>query len=473
MIRATIGAWLNYATTLAFQVVFARHFGVGADASAFVIAFGLAIAIGGMFNSTVQSVVTPRLMAGDAVLVRGAVRFLVLVAIVAAVLCSALVAGSGALASLLAGPLGLDAGLFTVMLRLTGGVLLLVTITCELMTVALATGRRFVPAFANAIPSLMATLLLLASPSAGVQTMYAWFLGGLVVETVFLVAALPRPLTLAAGQTPRIGVIAAVTLGQFALTAMIAPLEGVIASLLTTGGAAAYYLAIRSLAVAQSLLIGGVALAALADWSRLMHRGDRHGMARSLLASSVLGGLVLVAAASIAAVSGRALVALVYGHGAVSDADVTAVARLLLLALPGFCAEGLAIIMSRGLAASRDNRTAVLLGLTTAVIRIVLAAACGLVWGPPGLAVAYSLAWMIAAAVQAAMLRRRRLLLGNRRVVGRSCLVASATAASAVLLAVAAPAVPALVSGVLVAAVFAALCVGMWPAATWSAVWQR
>ena len=61
MIRATVGVWVNYATTAAFQIVFALRYGSGTEASVFVIVFGVAIAVGGVIAVSVQSVIVPRL----------------------------------------------------------------------------------------------------------------------------------------------------------------------------------------------------------------------------------------------------------------------------------------------------------------------------------------------------------------------------------------------------------------------------
>ena len=55
MIRASAATWLNYATTLVFQILFAARFGSSDVAGAFVIAFAVAISLGGVFVSTALS----------------------------------------------------------------------------------------------------------------------------------------------------------------------------------------------------------------------------------------------------------------------------------------------------------------------------------------------------------------------------------------------------------------------------------
>src|SRR3954471_5100981 len=161
MARATIGTWINYATTLIFQVVFASRFGASREAAAFVIAFGLAVAIGGIFTNTVQSVVVPRLVAPDAdALIRGAVRFLGLLAVLSGGVCVLLEAAAIPLGHALEGPLRVPSSTVTGLLLVTAGVIFLLVLTNILITVGLARGQLMLPAMANAVPSIFAALAL-------------------------------------------------------------------------------------------------------------------------------------------------------------------------------------------------------------------------------------------------------------------------------------------------------------------------
>src|SRR4051794_12781387 len=62
MLRATAGTWLNYSTTLVFQLLFAREFGAGVEASSYQLVFYLAIAASSVFINTAQAVFVPRLL---------------------------------------------------------------------------------------------------------------------------------------------------------------------------------------------------------------------------------------------------------------------------------------------------------------------------------------------------------------------------------------------------------------------------
>ena len=53
MLRASVGTWVNYGTSLAFQIAFAYRFGATESASAFVIAFSIMAGLSGIVGSTV------------------------------------------------------------------------------------------------------------------------------------------------------------------------------------------------------------------------------------------------------------------------------------------------------------------------------------------------------------------------------------------------------------------------------------
>jgi peptidoglycan biosynthesis protein MviN/MurJ (putative lipid II flippase) len=463
---------MNYATTLIFQVVFASRFGASREAAAFVISFGLAVAIGGIFTNTVQSVVVPRLLAPDEdALVRGAVRFLGLLAVLTAIVCGFLAVAAVPLGHALEGPLRVSSETITGLLLVASGVIFFLVLTNILITVSLARGQRMLPAMANAVPSIFATLALIVVADWGVVFVFAAFLGGLVIELVLLAWLFNRPRRLVEGATPHIGPTTAATLAQFALLSTIPPLEGVVASAKVSSGAAQYYYASRGLAVVQQLIIGGAALAFLADWSGLARSRDKQRLSSALVTSSAVVGILLIGAASLAAVAAPTVVAAVYQRGSFTADDTATVARILQLALPGFCAEGLAIIMSRGLLVMQRNRKVILLGLFNFASRITCLAAFGLMFGPKGVAVAYSVSWVAIAGLQAVVLYREGLLDLEMPIVRQGTLVALCTAACAAVLIVN-DALPVLVNGAIVAGVFATLLVLVRPIPMRRLQWQ-
>jgi peptidoglycan biosynthesis protein MviN/MurJ (putative lipid II flippase) len=475
MLRATAGTWINYATTLLFQVVFAGRFGISQEAAAFVVAFGLAVAVGSIFANTIQGIAVPRLIAEDgATLERGTLRFLAILAAIAAVVCGVFACVGGLIAGVMAPALNLETETLRSLLYVTAGAIFLLVLNNEMIAVSLARGQRVLPAVGNAVPSICATLALLLVPGAGVVDVYLAFMAGVGLEALLLLLALTRRPVIVTGEalaTAGIGTTAASTLFVFVLYAMITPAEGIAASLGAHGGAAQYYYASRGLAVAQQLIIGGAALVALADWSLLARSTDRRHLARVLVTGTVVAGILLIGAASFAAVAGRDIVRFVFEHGSFTSSDSQTVARVLMLALPGFCGEGLSQIMSRALFATHNNRTIVGVGLANFAARMTLILALGPIFGPEGVAAAYSITWLGVAGALFVILTRKQLLYWNLPIVGKGFAVSAGTAATAVVVALLAPG-PVLLNGGLVLAVFATLFLAARPVGLWRSLWQ-
>jgi peptidoglycan biosynthesis protein MviN/MurJ (putative lipid II flippase) len=368
-------------------------------------------------------------------------------------------------------PLRVSAGTISGLLLVTAGVIFLLVLTNILITVGLARGQRLLPAMANAVPSICATVALVFVASWGVVAIFAAFLLGLLLELILLALLFDRPKRLVEGATPHIGPTTAATVAQFALLSTVPTLEGAVASARVASGAAQYYYASRGLAVVQQLIIGGAALAFLADWSATARANDKQKLSSSLVTSSAVVGVLLIAAASLAAVAAPTIVAAVYQRGSFNAQDTATVARILQFALPGFCAEGLAIIMSRGLLVMQRNRKVILLGLFNFSSRIVCLGAFGLTFGPEGVAVAYSVSWVAIAALQALVLYHEGLLKLDLPIVRQGSLVGLFTAACAAALIVNGT-LPVLVNGAIVLSVFAALMLLFRPIPVRSLRWQ-
>src|SRR5205814_1848394 len=95
---------------------------------------------------------------------------------------------------------------------------------------------------------------------------------------------------------------------------------------------------------------------------------------------------------------------------------------------------GLAIIMSRGLLAMQRNRLVILLGLFNFIVRIACLAVFGILFGPEGVAAAYSIAWVMIALLQAYVLFREGLLDLELPVIRQGLFIGACTAGCAVLL---------------------------------------
>ena len=155
LISATLATWLNYATTLVFQILFAARFGTSPEAGAFVIAFTVAVSVAGIFITTATTLVMPRLATRDGSLSRTALRALgVGAAAVVAMAVVAAVIGHVRCPSRPGQLLRLPASDAQAVLLLAAGLVAVFGLSGIVGTVALARGRRAIPAGAHALPSI-------------------------------------------------------------------------------------------------------------------------------------------------------------------------------------------------------------------------------------------------------------------------------------------------------------------------------
>jgi putative peptidoglycan lipid II flippase len=462
VIRATTGVWLNYATTFVFQIVFAFRYGSGKDASVFVIVFGLGIAVGGVVTASVQSVIVPRLLTETGRLARPALRLLWMFTLMAVAAVALLWTEARAISEALALHTDLPRTAFYEPLRAACPFVLLQVIAGELIAINIAVGRRFAPAVAPALPSLAAAVSLLLWSDVSVPTLFTAFLVGTALEVVVLlyafavtVAARWRPVP---SRLPRASVLAFATAAQLTLLALLPLLERVMASVHSTGGAADYNYAIRSLAVVQQLIVGGWLLSSLGDWSDFARTREQSRFRASLLRTTTAAALLLVLAASIAIVAGPRLIALVYEHGSFTSKDTRAVASLVLLALGGFCAEGVGLVLSQALVAYRRNGSAIAIGVFAFLVRAALVLLFGKAWGARGVAIAYSVSAGLALLVQVVVIGILSLAARSDLArFGRGGLVALGTLATAGMCVLLRSFVPSAAQAIVVVAAFVAL----------------
>lgn len=437
MIRATAGTWLNYSTTLAFQVLFAARFGNTAVASAFVLTFSVVLTLNGIVTSSLQSVVVPRLV-DDAGRMRSRALRLVgsFVGVASAVLLAVGLAAVP-IAHGLAVHLHVVEGPLTYALRLGCVFGFLQIVAGGAIVVGLVHGHRFVPAVAPALPSLVAALLLAVRAHPSLSDVYGSLTIGSAVELLLLARGLLGARLGGEGAMPRSALSLATAL-QFGLLALVIPLERAVASVGDPGGAAAYNYAIRSLAVVMQLVVGGVALSTLADWSAVRSRGDFGEIRRSLGPVVVSCAVALGATAAVAVASAPQIVAVVYQHGSFSSHDSRIVAGILVLALPGFWAEGVGLVLSQAFLAACRNRVAITIGVGYGVVRIGLGVGFGIIGGARGVALAYSVSTVVALAVQVIAAIRLGLVGPEirRRATAAAAVVGSMLAAAGILAAV-------------------------------------
>jgi putative peptidoglycan lipid II flippase len=282
-------------------------------------------------------------------------------------------------------------------------------------------------------------------------------LGSALELLLLLIAVAPRLRTVSAAtvRSPKAHAITLATAAQFALLSVLPSVETFAASISSAGSAAEFNYAVRSLAIVQQLIVGGVVIASLGDWSSLANAGRRRELGQRFLVTLGLAFAVLVLAACVAAVCGRSLVALVYERGAFSAQDTSAVTRILFFALCGFCAESLSLVIGQAILALRQNAVAVTFGLTRFVLRLSLVLVFAYWWGAVGVAAAYSVASVAVVGLQLVYVARVLLeKVDVRRAIARPIAVVIGTATSATAVGVFAGGASAAVRGASVVGAF-------------------
>jgi peptidoglycan biosynthesis protein MviN/MurJ (putative lipid II flippase) len=455
VVRATFGTWLSYASTITFQVVFAAHYGTSLTAAAFIVVFGLGLAATGVIMSTVQSVALPRLLDERGAVLTGPLLFLLAMSAVALVAAAAIELSAGWIAGGVAAVSRLPVEALLPLVQVMALVFLLQLLANEASSIALARGRRLLPALTPGLPYLGATAALIAGFGGRSQLIYVAFALGALVQLILLILSVWRGWRLQPGSHPQMGTTALAMFLNYSLLVMVLPLERVLASTHSAADAAQYDYAIRSLKAAQQLIIGGLVLAALGDWSALAVRRGIQQLRESLLSAVVLGSVLLFLAASIGLVAAPALVGLVYQHGRFGAADTAAVSWVVLLALPGFCAEGIALIFASALLSTRH--TATLVGITGGgfVLRLAGLLFAATRWGAPGIAVVYSIVLTLTlAAMAVAAVRHGLWPSAGWDTFRKGAVIAALTTGTALFLVLMGQSLPGLLNGAIVSAVF-------------------
>jgi peptidoglycan biosynthesis protein MviN/MurJ (putative lipid II flippase) len=429
-----------------------------------VIVFSAAISMSGLLISTVQSVAVPRLVAPDGALLTRTLRFLGVATALAGLLSLGTALMAEPAARVLAKLASIDQQQTSELVRWGAAALFAQFLAGGLAAVSLSIGDRLIPTVAPSIPSTVAATVLLLQPGAGVVTALQWIAIGSALQVTVLAALLGNRIRFGSALTPPLASAALMMLGAYVLLTLIVPFERVMAATHAPGDAAVYDYAIRSLRGVQLLLLGGLVLASLGDWSSLATRLRQDQLADSLLRRTVLGAILLVLAASIAIVAGHSLVDMVYHRGSFTAQDTAAVTTTLLLGLPGFVIEGIGLIISPALVATKHNAEIAAIGTTNFVLRLTLLVVLARSFGAPGVAIGYSLSQvvltplLVAVAAKYGLWPRARL-----RDWAAGSTVAVGTLVAAVGLAIFATSVPPLVNGAIVTAVCVCLFLAIRP----------
>jgi putative peptidoglycan lipid II flippase len=225
-------------------------------------------------------------------------------------------------------------------------------------------------------------------------------------------------------------------------------------------GGADFNYAYRALTVAQALIVGGIASAALPDWSKYVREDARRKLKRSVTQTASLAALALSLAAAVGLVASTDLVRLAFQRGSFSAHDTQIVSTIVAAALVGFLAEGVMLVLAQAFAADKRLRVMIVSGQGRAACLIVLVAILGLNGGPVGVAEAYSAANLLVLALQMGYAFKKGFFTRQEwRLLRSTALVAACTAATGAALLAAH--VPSLLGTGVVVAVFAGAALSM------------
>ncbi len=454
MLKATVGTWLNYATTVIFQVLFAARFGSTAAASTYALTFTIAVALGAIFVGTTQSIYIPRLLSQDGEVLSAGIRRILWLTLLALVVFVAFAAGASPFAAALGGKLNRPGTHLVAVMRFAALFGFSQVLVGQLAAVCWARGSRFVPAVAPAIPSLVASVPLVVNHEVTAQTLYLLLTVGTLGQLVLLAVTGCRRLRVGAHTLAGTGRLTIAFLGAYLLAQFILPFEIFVAARGSASGGADFNYAYRALAVAQLLIVGGLTLGALPEWSGYARAQARQALERSIVRAGAVAALALSLAGAVGLVTSTSLVRLAFQHGSFTPHDTLMVSMIVRAALIGFVAEGMILVLSPALVADRRNRAAIAFGVARTGCVVVLVAAFGLAAGPVGVAVGYSaanatvLGGQLVYLYQAGMVTRRE----SPMVRATAVVIASTGAAAAVglLLPVPAPVRPGIVIAVFV-----------------------
>jgi peptidoglycan biosynthesis protein MviN/MurJ (putative lipid II flippase) len=437
MLKATIGTWVNYGTTAVFQVFFAARFGSTATASAYALTFTITIALGAIFVGTTQSIYIPRLLLRGGEVLSTGVRGILWLTLLALGLFLAFAACASPIVSVIAGNLNGPGVHLAALMRFAAVFGFSQVVVGQLAALSWARGSRFVPAVTPALPSIVAAVPLVLDRHVAAQTLYVLLTIGSLLQIVLLAATTCRRLRFSSDAIEGLGRLTVAFLGAYVVAQFIVPFEILVAAHASASGGADFNYAYRALAVTQLLIVGGLTLAALPEWSNHVRVRARIAFESSIAQTAAVAMLALSLAAAVGLVASKALVRLAFQHGTFTAHDTQLVSTILVAALVGFVAEGLILVVSPALIAGRRNRVAITFGIARSASVLLLVGIFGLAAGPVGVAVGYSASNVIVLTAQLAYLYRQDMLTRRQAALVRSTVLVTAstgTAAAASLL---------------------------------------
>ena len=414
-IKATSGVWLNYATTLLFQIVFADKFGSGNNAALYVLVFSVLNAIGAVAITGGQAFALPRLLAPDGRVRLQGVRILASTSGAVTLALIIVIAIRNAFAGLTGHLVGATRAYAAAAIGWCAIFIILQVVAGNASTIALVRGARFLPAAAPAATSIAAASWLLLSGAPSVPAVFMASGVASVAQAAAFIRYMPRRSDLDRGQSRGETGLLLATAGQLALLSAVPPIERLVSGARGATSAAAFNYAQRSLAIGQQLVVGGLGLAALSDWSDRSRYNGELALSRPLYSKTLLACMLLSAAGALGIVLAPEAVSIIYARGAFSQRDVVVVSRLVIICALGFVGEGLSIVPSQALLAIRHNKSALRIGIFSGGLRIASAVILGILFGASGVAIGYSLTTILVLAILMRVLARTGLVRAEER----------------------------------------------------------
>ncbi len=460
MLKATVGTWLNYTTTVIFQVLFAARFGSTVAASTYALTFTIAVALGAIFVGTTQSIYIPRLLSHNGEVLSAGIRRILWLTLLALIVFLAFAACASPLAVALGATLNRPGAHLVAVLRLSALFGFSQVLVGQSAAVSWARGSRFVPAVAPALPSLVASVPMVISHDVTAQTLYLLLTVGTLGQIALLAGTGCRRLHVSAHALAGTGRLTIAFLGAYLLAQFILPFEIFVAARGSGSGGAYFNYAYRALAVAQLLIVGGLTLGALPEWSTYARARARQALEHSIVRTGAVAMLALSLAAAVGLVTSTSLVRLAFQHGSFAAHDTHVVSVIMRAALIGFVAEGMILVLSPALIADRRNRAAIAFGVARTACVVVLVASVGLAAGPVGVAVGYSAANAIILSGQLVYLYQARMVTRRESAMIRATTLVIAATGVAAAIGLLLP-IPAPVRAGIVIAVFVSVAAGL------------
>ncbi|MGZ6963420.1 MAG: murein biosynthesis integral membrane protein MurJ [Acidimicrobiia bacterium] len=200
-----------------------------------------------------------------------------------------------------------------------------------------------------------------------------------------------------------------------------------------SGDASVYLAAFTFFQLPHGLFAVSIMTALAPELASRASRGDFDGLRDQFAMGFRLMGLVVIPAAAVLAVLARPIVNALLDHGSFTAQNGTATADTLVWFSIGLFSFSAYLFTLRGFYAMQDTRTPFLLNCVENGINIVLALALYPAFGVEGLALSWSIAYIVAMVVALAAMRRRLVRLEGRRIVETLSRVVVATVVLAAL----------------------------------------